>query len=99
MSKKKNSLLPKSLNIIFWILALLLLIFVLCSCASSRVTYTPIENGYTILQQGQADIEADVNGTIKITNPQSTIKGFTIEVKEIFKSIFSGVGKNVDLSK
>ena len=86
MNIKKNI---EKARLVF-IICLILLIFSLffTGCATSTTHFErQSETEYTITQRGQADVEVKSDGTIKITNPQSTIGGLWEEVKDILKAI------------
>ena len=78
----------------------LFLLLLSTGCATSRVTYKRVSiNEYVVTQKGQADVIVDSTGKVEIKNPQSTIAGLCLEVKDIFKGLFSVVKPSLELKK
>jgi len=78
----------------------LCLLLLSTGCATSRVTYKRLSaDEYVVTQKGQADVIVDINGKIEIKNPQSTIAGFCLEIKDIFKSLLGRIETTADINK
>jgi len=78
---------------------LVLCLLLLTGCATSTVTYERHNaDKYTVTQKGQADLIVDNTGKVEIKNPQSTIAGLCLEIKDIFKGLFSVVKPSLELN-
>jgi len=78
---------------------ILLSCILLTGCASSRTTFTRISpDKYEVYQAGNADVEVDAKGNVKIKNPQSTLKGCWIEFKNMTQGVLSVVKPTAEVN-